>query len=175
MFTHNSIISYLILCSFYKEVKIVKPKTSRNCNSERYLICYSFVGINKVNTKVVSDLREIIKNFVFTEPGENKKGLYTLIYPYFDFNVIPYFKNLLKEFNELILNQQIKAINESINMVKLKDIYFQRLILNLFTDNSINMYYIEFYKNILDTRINKCIDWLRIHKINTHNLLYRFE
>ena len=42
MFTHNTIMCYLLLCHFYSYVKIIKPKTSRNCNSERYLICSNF-------------------------------------------------------------------------------------------------------------------------------------
>ena len=49
MFTHNSVLFYLILCCFYLEVKIIKPKTSRNSNSERYLICKKFIGIDKSN------------------------------------------------------------------------------------------------------------------------------
>jgi len=44
MFTHNSIVYYLLLCAMYDYVKIIKPKSSRNCNSERYLICYNFKG-----------------------------------------------------------------------------------------------------------------------------------
>ena len=33
---------YLILCVFYDEVKIIKPLSSRNSNSERYLVCKGF-------------------------------------------------------------------------------------------------------------------------------------
>ena len=59
MFSHNSIIYYLILCSLYNYVKIIKPKTSRNCNSERYLICYHFKG----DDSLTDIIWEIIQNF----------------------------------------------------------------------------------------------------------------
>jgi 23S rRNA U2552 (ribose-2'-O)-methylase RlmE/FtsJ len=173
MFTHNSVMSYLILCTFYKEVKIIKPKTSRNCNSERYLVCSSFVGINKSNNKIITDLREIIKNYVFVEPINS--GIYTLIYPYFNFDLIPGIKNEIKDFNQHIIEQQVQSINDSIRMVNLRNIYFQNLLLNLFTDNNINLDSIFSYKSILYTRIIKCIDWLRIYKINTNQIVYRFN
>jgi len=188
MFTHNSVISYLILCTFYKEVKIIKPKTSRNCNSERYLVCSCFVGINKNNIKIITDLREIIKNYVFIEPTNSINnqgivqgipgivpGIYTLIYPYFNFDLVPKLKNEIRDFNQTILEQQVKSINDSITMVNLKNIYFQNLLLNLFTDNNINLDSIFSYKSILYTRIVKCIDWLRIYKINTNQIVYRFN
>ena len=197
MFTHNSVMSYLILCTFYKEVKIIKPKTSRNCNSERYLVCSSFVGINQSNTKIITDLREIIKKYVFVEqtnsinnqeivpevpgiPGIHGipgivPGIYTLIYPYFNFDLVPRLKNEIRDFNQTILEQQVKSINDSITMVNLKNIYFQNLLLNLFTDNNINLDSIFSYKSILYTRIIKCIDWLRIYKINTNQIVYRFN
>ena len=174
MFTHNSIITYLILCTFYKKVKIIKPKTSRNCNSERYLVCYSFVGINKINKKVVSDIREIIINYTFTQPSmENKYGTYTVLYPYFKFDTIPFLKSKLKNFNNNILNEQIKIINESIKMVYSKDLYLPRLLLTIFMEN--NLQIIIVYKNILYSRIIKCINWLRLHKISIHQIVYRFN
>ena len=34
-----------IICSFYEEVTLLKPHTSRPASSERYLVCKSFKGI----------------------------------------------------------------------------------------------------------------------------------
>ena len=59
-------------------------------------------------------------------------------------------------------------------MVHNKDTYFQNLVLKLFIDK-VTINYIFLYKNILYTRINKCIEWLRTYKINTHQLAYRFS
>jgi len=173
MFTHNSIMCYLILCCFYSQVKIIKPKTSRNSNSERYLMCYSFMGLTSENTKILNNIRETIVNYIFIEPFKKEHGIHTLIYPNFDFNKIPKLKRLTN-FNNLILHEQIKTINESIKMVSNKDTYFQNLILKIFIDK-ITINYIFLYKSILYTRINKCIEWLRTYKINIHQLAYRFS
>ena len=177
MFTHNSVISYLILCTFYKTVKIIKPKTSRNSNSERYLVCSSFNDIDESNIKLILELEDIIKNYVIKYPDPNNEeeyGIYTLIYPSFNFDTIPHFKEEIKNFNNSIISKQIKTIDDSINMVYIKDYYFQNLLLKLFIDN-VSLNNLIFYKNILYTRINKCIDWLRLYKINTYQIVYRID
>jgi 23S rRNA U2552 (ribose-2'-O)-methylase RlmE/FtsJ len=173
MFTHNSIICYLILCCFYSQVKIIKPKTSRNSNSERYLMCYSFLGLTEENTKIVNNIRELIIKYIFIEPFKREHGVHTLIYPDFNFNKIPKIKQLIT-FNNTILYEQIKTINESIKMVSSRDTYLQNLLLKLFIDK-VTINYVFLYKNILYTRITKCIEWLRTYKINTHQLVYRFS
>jgi hypothetical protein len=75
MFSHNSIVYYLLLCAFYSYVKIIKPKNSRNCNSERYLMCYNFKGC----TVLVDNLFTIIKNF------QINSHTFTLVFPYFNY------------------------------------------------------------------------------------------
>jgi len=172
MFTHNSIVFYLILCSLYKSVKIIKPYTSRNCNSERYLICESFNGIGI--SKILEDLRDCIINFAFSDPSDKTMGINTIIYPNLKFDLIPNFIKKIHSINSIILSEQVKTINESIKMISGKDIYFQNLILKLFIEkNTIN--YLFFYKNILNSRIKRCISFLRKHSINTNQLAYRFE
>ena len=166
MFTHNSIICYLLLCSFYSSVKIIKPQTSRNSNSERYLICSSFGGINGNNKFIIKDLKTVISKFIFNN------GIHTLMYPNFKVEGIPKLKELGK-FNNLILLEQVRTINESIKMVHSRDTYFQNLILRIFLDK-VTINYIFFYKNILNSRIIKCIQWLKEYKINTHQFVYRY-
>ena len=63
MFSHNSIIYYMLLCTFYDYIKIIKPQTSRNSNSERYLMCYSFLGINSSNGVILKDIKLMISFF----------------------------------------------------------------------------------------------------------------
>jgi 23S rRNA U2552 (ribose-2'-O)-methylase RlmE/FtsJ len=161
MFTHNSIMYYMLLCTFYEYVKIIKPKTSRNCNSERYLVCYNYNGNGK---GVIDELYVIISQFVLTE------NTLTLLYP----NVVvdPNIIHKIKSFNNLVLYEQIKTINESIRMVHGKNIYFQNLLLKIFLETydktkSKHLENIYYYKNILGTRIKKCCDFLRYYNINT--------
>jgi len=164
MFTHNTIIYYLLLCSFYTYVKVIKPKSSRNCNSERYLVCYEYKGADEA---ILNDIFTIISNFEIT------KNRFTMVYPCFDFTFLPDLKKL-SIFNNIIVYEQIKTINESIKMVNFKDTYFQNLLLSIFMENKspeINkLYNIVIFKNILNSRIKKCIDFLRTYNINSNHL-----
>jgi 23S rRNA U2552 (ribose-2'-O)-methylase RlmE/FtsJ len=129
MFTHNSIMYYLILSSFYEYVSIIKPKTSRNCNSERYLVCHNFYGEKfwkPSNEMLIEKIKYIIINFKINN---------TILFP--DFVISPEIKNKIKTFNNLIVHEQIKTINESIKMVHGKNFYFQNLLLKIFLENKV--------------------------------------
>jgi hypothetical protein len=163
MFTHNSIMYYLLLCSFYNYVKIIKPKSSRNCNSERYLVCSGFKGRNMV----LQDVKSMILNF------QINKNETTKVFPYFNFETVPALSKI-KIFNNIIIYEQIKTINESIKMVSHKNSYFQNLLLGIFMENKhpeVNKFYnIVIFKNILHSRIKKCIEFLKLYNINTNQL-----
>jgi len=162
MFTHNSIIYYLILCSFYKYVKIIKPKTSRNCNSERYLICTGMQKWNVHHLNLVYNIKTIILNF--------KNCNNFVVYP--DFIVSQDIKNKIKSFNNLIVYEQIKIINDSMKMVQNKNFYFQNLLLKIFSENKVDRFkIILLYKNILYSRINKCLVFLKTYNISVHQFI----
>jgi len=161
MFTHNSIMYYYILSAFYECIRIIKPKTSRNCNSERYLICYNMHELTLDHKKLLESLKNIIINY---------KTNNTVIFPNFIINKIV--KNKLKIFNNLIVYEQIKTINESIKMVNSKNFYFQNLLLKIFLENKVDrIKNIILFKNILSLRINKCISFLKNYNINIHQFV----
>jgi len=164
MFTHNTNIFYLLLCSTYNYVKIIKPNTSRNCNSERYIVCYCFQGLG---SNMDSIFLELLGNYFITDSE------YTKIFP--DLN-LSFFSNKISSFNNLILHEQIKTINESIKMVHNKDSYFQNLLLSIFLEkkNNINLN-ITFFKNILWSKIKKCRDFLHSMNININGLMYKLS
>ena len=159
MFTHNSIVYYMLLCSLYEYVKIVKPKSSRNCNSERYLVCYNFHGL--LHEQFLA-LTTIIVNF--------KED--TVLYPNIEIPVK--LKSKIKTFNNLIVYEQIKTIDESIKMINTMDFYFQNLLLKIFLENKMTtsekIAFLTRYKNILQSRIKKSIDFLRMYNINIHQI-----
>ena len=167
MFTHNSIVLYLILCTVYDFVRIIKPKTSRNCNSERYLSCNHFNGNNGILTE------DMVSSFILTSET------CTLLFPELNLNLSCFDKlKKIKIYNNIILYEQIKTINESIKMVNNKDVYFQNLLLNLFIEvkfKSERLSHLIFFKNILFTRIKKCVDFLRNYNINTNQIVYRLN
>lgn len=173
MFTHNSMIYYLILCSFYEYVKIIKPVTSRNSNSERYLLCSSFMGRNDI---FLQKLKNIISKFKVTNKGNNLFE-YTIIFPNYSFgnNIIlkEYFTNRIRTLNNIIIQNQIKTIDESIQIALSTDIYFNNLIMKIFSEN--NYKNINTYFHIIKSRIKECIKFLKNHNINIHQIMYRFE
>jgi ankyrin repeat protein len=138
------------------------------------LVCYSFIGIDDSNKHVLDNIREIIVNYRFTEPEENKPGVYTVIYPDFNFQNIPTLKQTIKKFNNIILREQIDTINNSLELVKSRDMYFKNLLINQFIEKK-TIGSIFLYRNILNNRIIKCIEWLRTYKINTHQIVYRYN
>jgi 23S rRNA U2552 (ribose-2'-O)-methylase RlmE/FtsJ len=157
MFSHNSVMYYLLLCNMYSYVKIIKPKSSRNCNSERYLVCYNFKGI------VNKDLHTIINQFTLLN------NEVTLIYPNYTFSEDLIKK--LKAFNNLIVYEQVKTIKESIKMVQSKDLYIQNLLMNLFYESKgKKILLIHSFRGILSSRIKKCIDFLRMYNINMNQI-----
>jgi 23S rRNA U2552 (ribose-2'-O)-methylase RlmE/FtsJ len=157
MFTHNTHVYYLLLCSLYQSVKIIKPNTSRNCNSERYLVCTDFQCDPVKLESLLHDLLYIIKNFNDS----------TIVYPTITINDERYIKKI-RSFNNVVLYEQVKTINDSLRMVNHKNYYFQQLLLKIFSDKKI---YIPMYKNILGTRIKKCTDFLCMHNINSKEFL----
>ena len=161
MFSHNRNVYYFLLSSMYEYTKIIKPKTSRNCNSERYIVCYNFKGCSE-NLRL--HLLNIILNFKISD------SITTLVFPEFDFSKYPIFIKKISTFNNLVLYEQIKTIHESIKMITSKNMYIQNLILSLFLEKNkrtIHIYQnLVHYKHILQSRIKKCIDFLRIYNIN---------
>ena len=47
IFTHNTFHLIYFVSKFFKDVHIIKPFSSRPANSEKYLVCKSFIGISK--------------------------------------------------------------------------------------------------------------------------------
>jgi len=109
----NSINLINLLSSFYKDIHIVKPYNSRPCNTEKYIICSDFIGINTTSTnknKIFSNLLSILSNL----NNSNKSS-----YKYFNI-----FENLP---NNEQNNSKIIEFNNSIivktQLLHLQDIY----------------------------------------------------
>jgi 23S rRNA U2552 (ribose-2'-O)-methylase RlmE/FtsJ len=164
MFTHNTIVLYLILCSFYKEVKIIKPLTSRNSNSERYLVCKGFIKNTDKHTSLLNKLSVIFSKIFISE------SLYTILFPNFNFEKMDSLKNI-SILNNKISKNQIIAINNSLDMVNSKDSYIIRLLINIFTGN-FKMSNLYKYNIILNSKIKLCIEWLKKYSITTVNVNY---
>lgn len=51
MFTLPTVQLLVLVKSLFKEINIFKPLASRPCNSERYLVCKNFIGVDKGTIK----------------------------------------------------------------------------------------------------------------------------
>jgi 23S rRNA U2552 (ribose-2'-O)-methylase RlmE/FtsJ len=101
----NCQILYLLYL-VYDEVIIYKPATSRIANSEKYIICKGFNGIDN---KLVDRLTNILQYW-------NELQTTTINYI---FNEIPSeFINYIKHINGLIIGKQICSINNALNILK---------------------------------------------------------
>jgi 23S rRNA U2552 (ribose-2'-O)-methylase RlmE/FtsJ len=166
MFTHNSMMYYLILCSFYKYVKIIKPETSRDSNSERYLVCEYFEELNQDKQAFIESLLIAIEKFISIEINNNGlMGIHTVLFPKFNFNLIEsHWLIKLQQFNNIIINTQIKVIEESLSIIKKNKFYIENLIINIFMEK-VTLEMLKKYKNILMSRITHCVNWLNYHEI----------
>ncbi len=94
-----------ILYYFYDKVYIVKPKTSRTANSEKYIIAKGFKGIDK---KYLDKFYKIIENW--DNDVSNIHGI--------DLNND--FIHWIYKYNEDYIQNQIKFINLTIEYTKSK-------------------------------------------------------
>lgn len=105
-FHRNTLEILSLLAYFYKKVYIYKPQTSREANSEKYVICIDFQ--NKKN------YHEIMDKLVLGFQDLNKQKL-TRIFKY-DMN--NFYLNKIQEVNAIYGQQQIENILCTVNLVR---------------------------------------------------------
>lgn len=107
MYTKITMSFIYLLLSFYDELYITKPSTSRPANSEKYIVCKGFKGIDE---NYLQKLFIIVKSWNFFE--SNNLEIESL----FDIdNKIFYSK--MKEFNTKYFNVQVNNIEKTLNYI----------------------------------------------------------
>ena len=132
-FTKPSIDILYILASFYEKVHIIKPKTSRYANSEKYIVCLHF---KFHNTTMISqkfhDIISVLNNM-------NLKNI--CISTILNIPINHRFKNVIEDINAVLGQQQIDNILTTLRFIENKERKGERL-------------------NQLTTKnIQKCINW----------------
>ena len=105
IFYKSSIDIIYILSSFYQDIYISKPCTSRQANSEKYLVCKNF----KFSDTTM--YYNVICN-IFTNDLK-----YNYISSYLDISLPYFYINKLQEINCLLGQSQIENINSTIDML----------------------------------------------------------
>tara|TARA_B100001564_G_scaffold348958_2_gene351485 strand:- start:24 stop:6842 length:6819 start_codon:yes stop_codon:yes gene_type:complete len=132
----NSINLLHILSAFYNKVVIIKPYTSRPCNSEKYVKCSDFIGIPDENKDIIKkNLFNMLKDL---NSSDKDKSIY--------FNMLDGFSNIEKnnekiiEFNNSIVIKTRALYTEHIyDILSRKDKEEIELIKNYFGKNSNNL------------------------------------
>lgn len=105
IFHRNTIEILSLLCYFYEKVHIYKPLTSREANSEKYIVCVNFK--RKKNYDLI--IKKLKHNFHLMK---SKK-----IVSIFDYKMNSFFLNKIQEINAIYGQQQIENILCTINHV----------------------------------------------------------
>jgi 23S rRNA U2552 (ribose-2'-O)-methylase RlmE/FtsJ len=109
MYTNITQSLIYLLYTLYKEVYITKPNTSRAANSEKYIVCRGFLGID---TNYIKKLYILIGNFKYIY--NNKMNINQI----FDFNIDINFKSQLNKINTIFFNNQINSIISTLSLIK---------------------------------------------------------
>jgi len=158
MFCHTTVKLFLLLVSLYKFVKIIKPKTSRICNSERYILCNVFDP--PPGWKVLLD------DLMETHRKWDGRGKIKFLDFCPNYTLEPDLINRIAKYNNKIIKNQIDAINECFKIIFCNDLYIKETYFNMFF-NKPHIHDLILYKNQFSLRIEKSLNWLRQHDIQT--------
>jgi 23S rRNA U2552 (ribose-2'-O)-methylase RlmE/FtsJ len=143
IFSNATVDVLYLLSSLYKEVYIMKPKTSRYANSEKYVICKYF-NVNKNENNITNLINKFHENF------------HNLIS---DFNIESFFRfkhdrvylTRIEEINAIFGESQIENIITTLN-----------LIMNKSTEKN---------ENLKKSNVQKCIQWCEKHGISHYKVI----
>lgn len=136
IFQQGTIELLFFINSFYDKVTVVKPKTSRYANSEKYIVCEGF----KYN--YIKSYYKCFYNILVYLKRNNSMYLTRLL----NINMSRIFVDRIQELNSIYGNIQMDVISKTI-------ILFQQ-------DNKEHV--IDHYKKM---HINKCIEWCKYYNI----------
>ena len=126
-----------LLYSSYETIYIYKPFTSRIANSEKYIVCTNFIGIDET---LLNNLFNVLENW-------NKYEYQTINYI---FKQIPNdFIEKIKTINIEIIDVQIKSINTTIDIIKNNKILKDK----------------KWYDATVKLQIQKAIQWCKKYNI----------
>tara|TARA_Y100000389_G_scaffold193937_1_gene223308 strand:+ start:20058 stop:21464 length:1407 start_codon:yes stop_codon:yes gene_type:complete len=106
VFKYKTIELIYLLSIFYDLVFIYKPSTSRVANSEKYLICKKFKGLNpEFKNEILNEFENLMSN---------SESLYSI----FNFSLSKNFIYKIKEINAIYGQQQLENINNTLNFIR---------------------------------------------------------
>jgi 23S rRNA U2552 (ribose-2'-O)-methylase RlmE/FtsJ len=144
-YTINTVKIILVLNTFYENVFITKPFTSRKSNSERYVVCQNFIykDNDKEKKSKIEKLDKLLEDLF-------KNNDHFVIDFFNDYELSNDIRKLFIDINNEISNKQLIAINQITGFINGKNYYGD--LYNKYRDNQIkaaNFWINKFYvKNI---------------------------
>lgn len=152
-FTKTSLKILSLLRMFYDTVYIVKPLTSRESNSEKYIVCMKFkYDSNSSEYKQYIKILDKLQKTVYNEKSKKIVDIFT------EYELSKKLTNTMIIANTTIANNQFKIINQMIAFIK-KEIYTGEEY-HTHRDKQINAskFWIDlFFNNDLKSIKNKCM------------------
>lgn len=139
IFHRTTLEMLFLLCYFYEQVYIFKPHTSRQANSERYIICKNF----SMKQNYLSILDKLMIGFNDLSK-QNLNGI-------FRFELNSYFLCKIQEINAIFGQQQVENILSTLNYIKESQTNYKDKI------DKIKM-----------TNLERCIKWCKEHQQPVH-------
>ncbi len=139
-FMPHTIDIIYILSSCYQKVYFMKPHTSRQANSEKYVICKGFIGLNPQLEKTINECFDKVINI----SNDN------YIHRFLNISIPNFFLTKLQEFNAILGQQQIENIHYTITLIN-------------------NKYKQDKLDTILKNNIQKCTAWCVKHNIEYYD------
>ena len=112
IFTHNTFHLIYFVSKFFKKVHIIKPFSSRPANSEKYLVCKSFTGLNKYYSKVLLDT--LLDWNVINDNLKYVTNIFTIT-PNYNYNII---MESIEKYNIMFVKNQIKNILTTLSYIQ---------------------------------------------------------
>lgn len=139
VYHHLTLQMIILLSIYYDSLTIIKPRTSRPANSEKYIVCRGFNGIS---TDQLNQLYEIFDQWLKIEKESKYVDNDQYINSIFRFieNSGSEFVNNLIQFNEYNITMQIEKITEGLNLIETGDI----------NKNDVKMAYKQSQKNLAE-------------------------
>ena len=115
MYTNLTVKLVYIISSFYEEVSLYKPYTSRQSNSERYVIAKGF-KYNKKDKEYINKYEKLKSIFIKCKAEfDNSKNLIDI---FTNFQIPNIYRSIIANYNTKIGNNQYKNINTRLQYFK---------------------------------------------------------
>ena len=150
-FMQHTIDLIAILSSFYEQVYITKPNTSRYANSEKYIVCIGFIHKScDIFLPVLNNAFEKMTTILQTILCQVQSPL---VQPcrYLEITIPKLFLTKLEEYNSIFGQQQLENIHYTLSLIE-----------NRFKHDKID--------NLIKQNSQKCIQWCINHDMLYNNI-----